>query len=75
LTAFEEMKQFGWVRGKRSKIIANPTAGCAPTERALDQGEPASQMWQIAHTGASGLRVPSRPLAATGLKARTPGKA
>jgi len=63
--AFEEMEQLGWVQsndGKggyiRPKMIAVQAAGCAPVARAFDQHEPASQMWQNAHTFASGLRVP-----------------
>jgi threonine synthase len=56
--AFEEMEQLGWVSGKRPKMIAIQSAGCAPVVRAFDQGEPASKMWQNAHTAASGLRVP-----------------
>jgi len=56
--AFEEMEQLGWVAGKRPKMIAIQAAGCAPVARAFDQGEAVSQMWQNAHTFASGLRVP-----------------
>ena len=56
--AFEEMEQLGWVTGKRPKMIAIQAAGCAPISRAFHQGEPVSQMWQNAHTFASGLRVP-----------------
>jgi threonine synthase len=56
--AFEEMEQLGWVTGKRPKMIAVQAAGCAPIARAYDQGEAVSQMWQYAHTFASGLRVP-----------------
>jgi threonine synthase len=56
--AFEELEQLGWVTGKRPKMIAVQAAGCAPVVRAFEQGEAASQMWQDAHTAASGLRVP-----------------
>jgi threonine synthase len=56
--AFEEMEQLGWVSGKRPKMIAIQSAGCAPVVRAFEQGETSSQMWQNAHTFASGLRVP-----------------
>jgi threonine synthase len=56
--AFEEMEQLGWVTGKRPKMIAIQATGCAPIVRAFDQGELVSQMWQDAHTVASGLRVP-----------------
>ena len=56
--AFEEMERLGWVRGKRPKMIAIQADGCAPVVRAFDNGEAVSQMWQNAHTFASGLRVP-----------------
>jgi threonine synthase len=56
--AFEEMEQLGWVTGRRPKMIAIQAAGCAPVVRAFNQGEVVSQMWQNAHTFASGLRVP-----------------
>jgi threonine synthase len=56
--AFEEMEELGWVRGRRPKMIAVQAAGCAPVVKAFEQGEATSQMWQDAHTAASGLRVP-----------------
>ena len=56
--AFEELDQLGWGSGRRPKMIAIQADGCAPVARAFEQGEPASQMWQNAHTFASGLRVP-----------------
>ena len=56
--AFEEMEQLGWVTGKRPKMIAVQSSGCAPVVRAFERGESVSQMWQDAHTFASGLRVP-----------------
>ncbi|KAA6462894.1 threonine synthase [Acidobacteria bacterium AB60] len=56
--AFGEMEELGWVTGKRPKMIAIQAAGCAPVVRAFEQAEPASTIWQDAHTAASGLRVP-----------------
>jgi threonine synthase len=56
--AFEEMEQLGWVQGKRPKMIAVQSSGCAPVVRAFEQGETVSRMWPDAHTFASGLRVP-----------------
>jgi threonine synthase len=57
--AFEEMEQLGWVRpGKRPKMIAVQSSGCAPVARAFDEGKPVSEMWQNAATFAAGLRVP-----------------
>jgi len=57
--AFGELEELGWVKpGKRPRMIAVQSAGCAPVTRAFEQKEPVSQMWQNASTFASGLRVP-----------------
>jgi len=56
--AFEEMEHSGWVTGKRPRMIAVQSAGCAPVVRAFEAGESVSRMWEDAHTFASGLRVP-----------------
>ncbi len=56
--AFLEMEELGWVTGKRPKMIAVQAAGCEPVTRAFREGADASQMFQNAHTLASGLRVP-----------------
>jgi threonine synthase len=57
--AFEEMEQLGWVRpGKRPKMIAAQSSGCAPVVRAFDEGAKVSTIWQDAATFAAGLRVP-----------------
>jgi threonine synthase len=56
--AFEEMEQLGWVSGKRPRMIAVQSAGCAPVARAFEQGQNVSTMWHDAATFAAGLRVP-----------------
>jgi threonine synthase len=57
--AFGELEELGWVRpGKRPKMIAVQSAGCAPMVRAFDQHATASEMWANASTFAAGLRVP-----------------
>src|SRR6266404_1581986 len=57
--AFAELEELGWVApGKRPKMIAVQSAGCAPMVRAFEQHEKASTMWENAATFASGLRVP-----------------
>jgi threonine synthase len=57
--AFGELEELGWVKpGKRPKMIAVQSAGCAPVTRAFERGEKASEMWNNAATFASGLRVP-----------------
>ena len=57
--AFEELEQLGWVKpGKRPRMFAIQSSGCAPVVQAFNEGAAASQMWQNAETAASGLRVP-----------------
>jgi len=56
--AFEEMEQLGWVTGKRPRMYALQAAGCAPVERAFEEGKAVSEFFQGAATFASGLRVP-----------------
>jgi threonine synthase len=57
--SFAELEELGWVRpGKRPRMIAVQSAGCAPVARAFEQGAAVSQMWQNAVTFAAGLRVP-----------------
>lgn len=57
--AFEEMEQLGWVKpGKRPRMFAIQSSGCAPVVGAFNEGASASQMWQNPETAASGLRVP-----------------
>ncbi len=57
--AFGELEELGWVRpGKRPKMIAVQSSGCAPVARAFEHGEKVSQTWADAATFASGLRVP-----------------
>jgi len=56
--AFGELEELGWVRGKRPRMIAIQSAGCAPIPRAFEQGATASEAWRDTATFASGLRVP-----------------
>jgi threonine synthase len=57
--AFGELEELGWVRpGRRPRMIAVQSAGCAPVTRAFEEGKDSSQMWNNAATFASGLRVP-----------------
>ncbi|MGB8260318.1 MAG: threonine synthase, partial [Terracidiphilus sp.] len=55
---FEEMERLGWVSGRRPRMIAVQSAGCAPVVRAFEEGADACRMWEGAETFASGLRVP-----------------
>jgi threonine synthase len=57
--AFAELEELGWVApGKRPKMIAVQSAGCAPVTRAFEEHEKVSEVWENAATFASGLRVP-----------------
>ena len=57
--AFAEMEELGWVKpGKRPRMIAVQSSGCAPVVRAFEQHEKVSQAWANAATFAAGLRVP-----------------
>jgi threonine synthase len=57
--AFEELEELAWVKpGKRPRMIAVQSSGCAPVVRAFEQHEKVSQMWKDAVTFAAGLRVP-----------------
>jgi threonine synthase len=57
--AFAEMEELGWVRpGKRPRMIAVQSSGCAPMAKAFDEHANASEMWPNAATFAAGLRVP-----------------
>lgn len=57
--AFGELEELGWVRpGKRPRMIAVQSAGCAPMVRAFEQHASVSEAWQNAATFAAGLRVP-----------------
>ncbi len=57
--AFAELEELGWVRpGKRPRMIAAQSAGCAPVVRAFESGASASESWENAATFAAGLRVP-----------------
>lgn len=57
--AFDELEQLGWVKpGRRPRMFAIQSSGCAPVVRAYDEGATVSQMWPNPKTAASGLRVP-----------------
>jgi threonine synthase len=57
--AFGELEELGWVRpGKRPRMIAVQSSGCAPVVRAFQENAKVSKMWDNAATFASGLRVP-----------------
>ena len=57
--AFAELESIGWLpSGKRPRMIACQSEGCAPIVRAFEAGEKHAPSFKDAHTVASGLRVP-----------------
>ncbi|MEZ6059162.1 MAG: threonine synthase [Planctomycetaceae bacterium] len=56
--AFSELQRIGWLRGRLPRMVAVQAAGCAPIVRAFEEGTRHAQLWQNAHTIASGIRVP-----------------
>ena len=57
--AFAELEAIGWLpSGKRPRMIARQSEGCAPIVRAFEAGEKHALPFENAHTVASGLRVP-----------------
>ncbi len=62
--AFEEMEALGWVSGKRPKMYALQSSGCAPIAKAFAERKASSEFFQNAATFAAGLRVP-KPYADT----------
>ena len=56
--AFNELKEIGWLTGPLPKMIAVQAEGCAPIVKAFEAGERHAELWENAHTLASGIRVP-----------------
>lgn len=56
--AFDELQTLGWIGEKRPRMVSVQAEGCAPVVRAFNLGDNRAELWQNAHTIASGLRVP-----------------
>jgi threonine synthase len=56
---FDELGRIGWLDGKRPRMVAVQSTGCAPIVRAFERGAATAEPWQNAQTFASGLRVPA----------------
>ena len=56
--AFGEMEELGWSSGRRPRLVAVQTEGCAPIVRAMAEQTQRARPWEDAHTLAYGLRVP-----------------
>ena len=58
--AFEEMEALGWISpGRRPRLYAVQSDGCAPVVRAFESGAARVEPWEDPRTQASGLRVPA----------------
>ena len=57
--AFSEMEAMGWIDGKRPKMFAVQSEGCAPIVRAFNEGTEFAEPWENPHTLAAGIRVPA----------------
>ena len=56
--AFQELGAIGWLGDKRPRMVAVQAAGCAPIVKAFEDGVEHAELWEDAHTVASGIRVP-----------------
>jgi threonine synthase len=58
--AFAELHELGWLqREQLPRLVACQSAGCAPIVRAFERGARFAELFENAHTAASGLRVPA----------------
>ncbi len=58
--AFEEMEALGWIdAGRRPRMYAVQSDGCAPVVRAFEEGHDRIRPWEDPRTEASGIRVPA----------------
>lgn len=57
--AFAEMEELGWIDGRRPRMVAVQSEGCAPIARAFQSGAEFAEPWKDAQTMASGIRVPA----------------
>lgn len=56
--AFEELEALGWIDGRRPRLYAVQSSGCAPIVRAFESGAAEAAPVKNPATFASGLRVP-----------------
>lgn len=56
--AFGELTKLGWIDGPLPRMVAVQASGCAPIVRAFESGAKHAELWENAHTIASGIRVP-----------------
>ena len=57
--AFQELEQLGWLESRtKPRMIAVQAEGCAPVVKAITEGASKCDLWEDAHTIATGLCVP-----------------
>ena len=56
--AFDEMRDWGWTRGRAPRIVVAQADGCAPIVKAHREGLDRAAPWPNPQTHAAGLRVP-----------------
>jgi threonine synthase len=57
--AFQELEAIGWIDGKRPRMVAVQSQGCAPIVKAFQEGTRHAALWEDAkYTIAAGIRVP-----------------
>ena len=57
--AYREMEELGWLRGRKPRLAAVQSSGCAPLVRAFEDGAEAFDRWEAPRTLASGICVPA----------------
>lgn len=57
--AFAEMEELGWIDGRRPRMVAVQSDGCAPIVKAFEEGKNSAEAWRSPQTFAVGIRVPS----------------
>jgi len=57
--AFAELETLGWITGKKPRMYAIQSSGCAPMVRAFEAGERFATRWENSQTIAHGIRVPA----------------
>lgn len=56
--ALLELQAIGWLDGRRPRLVAVQSSGCAPVVRAWEAGEAESLFWENSKTVAFGINVP-----------------
>jgi threonine synthase len=56
--AFAELAELGWIGGRKPRMYAVQSTGCAPIVRAFERGEETAERWADSRTIAHGINVP-----------------